>query len=247
MTTHAYQLYCSRKFPPLGDTLKMLSEAGFTAVEGYGGLLEDAEALKSGLKDSGLHMVSCHVGLDQMETKADMVMGLARDLNIQNIYVPFVMPDDRPTDAAGWRAFAARVAKAGQPVRDAGLTFGWHNHDFELAKLDSAETPLDILAQTDGLTLELDLGWVARAGEDPVAWIEKHADKITAAHIKDVAPAGENADEDGWADVGHGTQDWPAITKALTAAGVDLYVTEHDNPADHQRFATRSLSTMKTF
>ena len=97
------------------------------------------------------------------------------------------------------------------------------------------------------LNLELDLGWVQRAGHDPVEWINKYAGRISAAHIKDIAPTGECADEDGWADVGHGTMDWPAITAALAAAGVSHFVIEHDNPSDHERFARRSLATASTF
>jgi len=108
--------------------------------------------------------------------------------------------------------------------------------------------PLDLMmAAAPDLTLELDLGWVLRAGQDPVAWIEKYAGRIAAAHIKDIAPAGENADEDGWADVGHGVQNWAPIHAALQAAGVTHYVVEHDNPADHTRFASRSLAAVQSF
>ena len=65
------------------------------------------------------------------------------------------------------------------------------------------------------LEWEMDVAWVIRGGADPLAWIEKYKDRITAAHVKDIAPAGENTDEDGWADVGHGTVDWKAIMAAL--------------------------------
>jgi len=93
----------------------------------------------------------------------------------------------------------------------------------------------------------MDVAWVIRGGADPLAWIEKYRDRITAAHVKDIAPAGQNADEDGWADVGHGTVDWPAIMAALRAVGVMHFVMEHDNPKDHTRFATRSIATAKGF
>ena len=47
----SYQLYCSRNFPPVADTMKMLAEAGFAEVEGYGGLLGDPAALKAALPE----------------------------------------------------------------------------------------------------------------------------------------------------------------------------------------------------
>ena len=36
-------------------------------------------------------------------------------------------------------------------------------------------------------------------------------------HVKDIAPAGEAADEDGWADLGAGTVDWAGLIGALKA------------------------------
>ena len=71
------------------------------------------------------------------------------------------------------------------------------------------------------------------------------ASRGVPAFMKDIAPKGEKQDEDGWADVGHGTQDWPAIKAELDAQGVTHFVLEHDNPADHARFARRSLDTVQ--
>jgi len=234
--------------PPLSDTLKMLSHAGYKAVEGYGGILAQPEALKADLDRNGLTMVSSHMGLDDIEADPARALATARLLGMEAVFVPFVMPDDRPTDADGWRAFGKRIAKAGKPFKDAGIKFGWHNHDFEFVALSTGEMPIDLIADADAsLMLELDLGWVARAGLDPVAWIEKYAGRIAAVHVKDIAPAGECAEEDGWADVGQGVLDWAAIHTALQTAGVDHYVIEHDNPSDDARFAQRSLAAVTRF
>ena len=240
----SYQLYCSRNFPPLADTLAMLSKAGYAEVEGYGGLYSDVAALKAALDANGLAMTTGHFGMDMVENDPSGTIATAKELGIRNVFVPYVMPADRPSDAAGWAAFAARLAQMGQPIKAAGLGFGWHNHDFELLDLGGGETPLDLIAAA-GVDLELDLGWVRVAGHDPVAWIGKYAGQISAVHMKDIAPEGQATDEDGWADVGHGIMDWTAIKGALDAAGITHMVAEHDNPKDHTRFATRSLATLK--
>ena len=244
----SYQLYCSRNFPPIGDTLQMLAETGFSEVEGYGGLFGDIDTLRGGLDATGLRMTSAHMGLDAVEGDPAGAIAIARMLGCEKVFVPFVIPDARPTDAAGWVGFSARLAAAGKPLQDAGLIFGWHNHDFELQATETGEMPLDLIAgASDDLMLELDLGWVRRAGQDPVAWIEKLAGRLTTVHVKDIAPQGECAEEDGWADVGHGVMNWPAIHAALQVAGVDHYVVEHDNPSDHARFARRSLAAINDF
>ena len=242
----AYQLYCSRNFPPLAHTLDMLAGQGWEAVEGYGGLYGALDDLKAGLDRAGLAMPSGHFGLDMVEGDPARAIEVARALGVQKVFVPYVGAGDRPADAAGWAAFAARLAEAGKPIRDAGLGYGWHNHDFELADLGDGTTPLDHIAGA-GLDLELDLAWVARGGGDPVAWLRKLAGQVTAVHVKDIAPTGEAADEDGWADVGHGTMPWDAIRAELAAQGIDHWVVEHDNPSDHARFAARSLATLKSW
>ncbi|SFS21087.1 sugar phosphate isomerase/epimerase family protein [Yoonia litorea] len=247
MTQIAYQLYCSRNFPPLAETLQMLSDVGISAVEGYGALLDDPTELKSALASSGLTMPSCHVGLDLLESDPDGTIALLGELGVKKAYVPYLAAEDRPVNSDGWQAFADRLVVAGKPLREAGFVYGWHNHDFEFVTTPEGDLPMDIIASADpGLLLELDLGWVQRAGHDPLATIAKYAGKIATAHIKDVAPEGDCADEDGWADVGHGVIDWSAIHATLKDAGVDHYVIEHDNPKDHQRFASRSFATLQS-
>lgn len=240
--TIAYQLYCSRNFPPLDATLAMLAGAGYRAVETYGGLYDDLDGLRAGLDRHGLAAPSGHFGLDMVEGDPRRTLEIARALGMGKVIVPHVAVEARPKDVAGWRAFGARLLEAGARVRDAGLAFGWHNHDFELVDLGGT-TPLDLIAEA-GVDIELDLGWVVRGGGDPVAWIDRLGRRIMAVHVKDTAPEGETA-EDGWADVGHGTQDWGPVKAALDAHGIDHLVIEHDNPADHARFARRSLATVQ--
>ncbi len=247
MANVSYQLYCSRNWP-IDEVLPMLAKTGYSQVEGYRGLWTDAAAFRGKLDDHGLSMTSCHMGLDVCAGETAATIQTAKTLGIQKVYVPFLAPDDRPSDAAGWAKIGQQVAETAKPFNDAGLSLGWHNHDFELIDLGGADRPLDLIAAGgDEVKLELDLGWVKRAGENPVNWINKFGSQITAVHIKDIAPNGENADEDGWADVGHGVMDWPAITDALKYIGIDHLVAEHDNPNDHARFAQRSLATISAF
>ena len=86
-----------------------------------------------------------------------------------------------------------------------------------------------------------------RAGADPIAPITTYGSRIAIAHLQDTAATGEADDEDGWADVGHGTMDWPTLFQALKAAGTRHFVMEHDNPSDHRRFAQRAFDATSTF
>ena len=66
-------------------------------------------------------------------------------------------------------------------------------------------------------------------------------------HVKDIAPKGENADEDGWADVGHGTVAWDRLVPLLRNTPTRHFIVEHDNPKDITRLATRSIASVKAF
>jgi sugar phosphate isomerase/epimerase len=248
MTDFSYQLYSSRNFP-LTDTLKMLGRLGYTQVEGYSALFADADKvaeLRQHLEENGLAMPTGHFGLDMVRDEPDRVLEIADDFGMDVIFVPAVPKEQRSQQAAGWKALGAELARAGEPFWAAGHGFGWHNHDFEFVATETGEMPLDlILAGDPRLALELDVAWVVRGNQDPLAWIEKYKDRIAAAHIKDIAPAGQNADEDGWADVGQGTMDWKAIMPALRATAAKYFVMEHDNPKDAARFAERSLAAAK--
>ncbi|NRQ14969.1 sugar phosphate isomerase/epimerase family protein [Ensifer sesbaniae] len=249
----SFQLYSARNFPPFANVLTALGEAGYSQVEGYGALyaaLSDAEiaSFKEGLDSNGLAMPTAHFGLDMLESDPARVLEIAKALGVKAIYCPYLMPDQRPTDAAGWRVFGERLQKAGKPYRDAGLTFGWHNHDFEFAALPDGSIPQDLIfAGGPDLSWEADIAWIIRGGADPIAWIRKYGDRITAVHVKDIAPAGEKKDEDGWADVGEGIVDWKGLFQALASTKARYFIAEHDNPSDFKRFAKRSLASIQSY
>ena len=78
----------------------------------------------------------------------------------------------------------------------------------------------------------MDIAWLVRGGADPKGWLERYRDRIVSAHVKDIAPPGQNEDQDGWADVGAGVLDWRGLWQAARAAGAKWMVVEHDKPAD---------------
>ena len=56
-----------------------------------------------------------------------------------------------------------------------------------------------------------------------------------------MAPVGENLDEDGWTDVGHGTLNWGQLWRDCRATPAQWMVIEHDNPIHFERFVRRSF------
>ena len=191
-------------------------------------------------------MSTGHFGLSMIEENPKFVIEIAQAVGMKKVYCPHVQAADRPNDGKGWRDFGKRLNKAGKKLRAAGLGFGWHNHDFEFAGTADGAVPMfEILKGGADLEWEMDVAWVVRGGSDPLAWIAAFGDRITAAHVKDIAPRGEKLNEDGWADLGQGTVDWKSIMKALKRTACKHFVMEHDNPSDDKRFASVSLAAAK--
>jgi sugar phosphate isomerase/epimerase len=249
MPDFSYQLYSSRNFPPLADTLRMLAELGYTGVEGYGALYADqakVAELTAHLKDSGLAMPTGHFSIDMLEKERDRVLEIAKAVGIETIYCPHLVPAQRPDTGKGYVGFGQRLQEAGKPYRDAGLGFGWHNHAFEFERLPDGALPMEAIFEGGpDLEWEADLAWVIKGGADPHLWIGTYRDRITSVHLKDIAARGQNADEDGWADLGHGSVDWKALMAALEQTNVANFIMEHDNPSDHRRFAERSIAAAR--
>jgi sugar phosphate isomerase/epimerase len=240
-----FQLFSARNFP-LADVLKKVAALGYTHVEGYGSLYTDPVALKAQLDANGLTMPTAHVGLSDLEDSAKSLK-LADTLGIKVIVCPWLAPDQRPTSADGWKRFGEKLQKIGKPYQDAGLTFGYHNHDFEFATYDGRYAMDILLEAAPAVNVEADVAWIVRGKADPAPWLEKNGERIVAIHVKDIAPAGENANEDGWADAGQGVVPWKTLWPiARTKTKARYFIAEHDNPSDIDRFASRSIAFIKS-
>ncbi len=245
--TVSLQLYSMRDCADQIGLLAKLPGMGITQVEGYGGVYGDPAAYRAAMDANGITMPSGHMGLADIEADFDATMALVRTLGMTHVYAPYLEQPQRPTTAEGYAALAERLGDAANRYADQGISFGWHNHDFEFAALADGSTPMDILLDhAPNVKWEADLAWVVRGGRDPLEYIERFGDRITAVHVKDIAAAGTNEDEDGWSDLGAGTLDWTAYLRACRRASSDLiYALEHDKPSDPVGYARRSAAAFK--
>ena len=240
----SFQLYSARKTQPWSAVIEHLAASGYKEVEGFGANYEDATATRALLDKHGLTMPTGHSSLDVLEKEPKKAAKIAAALGIHTIYCPYIMPDQRPKSGSGWKAFGKRLAAIGTAMHEEGYGFGWHNHDFEFMPLKDGSMPIDYIFEGGPLVnWECDLAWVAHAKQNPVKWVKAYGERITAVHIKDNAPKGENLDQHGQADVGKGTLKWPEIFKAVREhTRCTSYVVEHDDPKDFKSFAKNSFN-----
>jgi sugar phosphate isomerase/epimerase len=216
----AIQLYTLRTIDAVA-ALPTLSAQGYEAVELYG-RADDANDLRRRLDDAGLEVCGWHVGLERFEGAFDDVIEQARALAVPRLVVPWA---ERPPDHAGAEALAVRLAALRERTAVAGLPLGYHNHGHELETLADGTVTLDVLAQVDGLELELDLGWLWIAGSDPVARLTQHAGRVPLVHAKDFA------DRETSTPVGDGAVGYDRIVPTARDAGVEWLIVEQEEHA----------------
>ncbi len=239
------QVYSLRALGPLDAILDVVAAAGYRHVELVGAHLDDPTATRASLDARGLTPSSSHVSMAALRERPDAVVAACQTIGITQLFMPSVTQEERGSAAPYWRALGTELARMTERFARHGINLGYHNHAFELAPKDGAKTALDLIFEAAGsspLTWEADVAWLVRGGASPKALLQRYRDRLVAAHVKDIAPAGQNLDEGGWADVGAGVLDWPDLWHACRAAGARWMVVEHDKPADPARTARACYS-----
>lgn len=251
-TPVALQLYSVR-----GDmaqdfygTLKAVKEMGYDGVE-FAGLYNNEPAqIKAWCEELGLNPISAHVPLAEMLADIDKVIADYKAIGCEYIVVPYVTAERHP-DGEKWAQTIEEIKAIGQKAKDAGLVLLYHNHDFEFKLTPDGKIGLDALYEAvpaELLQTELDLCWVKYAGQCPVEYVKKYANRAPVVHFKDYFAAGEQT-EDPYAliglnegekkeskafefrPLGCGVQDVEALLAAAKEAGSKWIVVEQDSPS----------------
>ncbi len=209
-------------------TLRQVAEIGYDEVE-FAGLYErDPADIRTLLDEIGLRAPSGHVPLEAMQNDLDGTIEAAKTLGHEYLVVPYLTEDQR-SSLDTYRALADTFNDLGARCQEAGLRFGYHNHDFEFETFGGEEPAYDVLLENtdpDLVSFELDLYWIAKAGRDPLDYFERYAGRFPLFHVKDMAEDGSLA------DVGSGTIDFARIFAQAEKAGLEHAFVEHDQPED---------------
>jgi sugar phosphate isomerase/epimerase len=243
------QLYTLRSLEDLDHILDVVADVGYQYVETIGSHLDKAAEVRAKLDARGLKTSSSHVSMAALRERPEAVIDACRTLGFTDLYMPAVPPDERDMDAMGWRSLGQELGRLAERFQKEGIRLGYHNHHWELKPKEGDKTALELIfeaASGSPLAWQVDVAWLVRGGADPKAWMTRHRGLITAAHVKDIAPEGQNQDQDGWADVGAGVLDWRDLWHASREAGARWMVVEHDKPTDPAQTARTSFNFLKT-
>jgi sugar phosphate isomerase/epimerase len=157
------------------------------------------------------------------------------------------------TTVASYQRMAANWNEIGQVMKNAGLQFGYHNHNFEFANVEGKIPYFDImLAELDKelVIMELDTFWVTKAGHNPVDIIKKYPGRFHLIHFKDAStnqPPFFEVIKDDIAPVGTGVINFKEVLAVKDIAGMKYMIVEQDETkGDMWTDVQTSITNMKT-
>lgn len=226
------QLYTVRGLmdEDVGETLAAVADAGYETVETAGLHGLSPKAFAEQLQRHDLHSPAGHYGLDALQSEPQRIIDTAKTLGQQYVVVPWLAEAHRQS-LDDYRAAADTFNQLGERCREAGLRFGYHNHDFEFETFGGERPAYDVLMErTDPVlvVMEADVYWMYKAGYDPVAYFEQYPGRFELAHLKDGTAPPEKA----MVDVGRGTLDFEKLLALGERAGLRFAFVEHDRPDD---------------
>ena len=231
---------------------KTLELAGYN-IEGRIGKTSMADYKKMA-DDAGLVIVASHlnppVSVYSPDNK-EKIMDFWKKATEQHasIGVKYIIQPGQPsTKSTEEVAYVGEIFnEAGKIAKAGGLSFGYHNHEGEFARVIPGgkesvfgrsgfgrNAPKGIEIIYDGMLkntdpslvfFELDVYWCVMGQQDPVEYIKKYADRINVLHIKDKAVLGQS-----------GMMNFEMIFKQFYANGKQDYFVELEGIRDMTQF-----------
>jgi sugar phosphate isomerase/epimerase len=208
-------------------TLAAVAKAGYQEVEFAGYFGRTPAQVKAALQAAGLAAPSAHVPLPATDDEWSAAIEIAEEIGLKYLVVPSV-PKDNRTTLADWQELAKKFNRLGEATRKKGIQFAYHNHEYEFV-MTGERLPYDVLlegTERELVAFEMDIFWIRRGGQDPLAYFKKWKGRFPMVHVKDMTL------DEKMVDVGAGVIDWQAIYAARKEAGIRHWFVEHDEPQD---------------
>lgn len=214
-------------------TIAKVAATGYKEAEFAGYFNRTPQQVKAVLERNHMAAPSAHIPIEELRAKLPQVIEAAHVIGHEYIVNPWINQEDRGS-LDDWKKIAAFFNETGRKVKDAGLQFAHHNHDFEF-KPTGGQVPYDLLLkETDPnlVKMEMDLYWITAAGQDPLKYFNEYPGRYPMLHVKDRPTklahpiyVTENAK---FAPVGRGVVDFKRVFAHADKGGVRHYYVEQD-------------------
>ena len=241
------QLYTLREhcktLEGLSLSLKKVADMGYRYVQVSGTCDYDPVWLRDELKKNGLACVLTHTTAARLTGDIQSVIAGHRVFGCEHIGLGMWKLDmDRLEES--YTSFLHTYLPVMRAVKDAGLTFMYHNHDQEFAKLENEPVLWRMARDTEseGMGFTMDTYWVQRGGDDRGRCLERLNGRVPCIHLKDYGYGAKML------PVGEGNIHFDRVFEKAEKSGTRFMLVEQDdcNGEDPFDCLKRSLSYLRS-
>lgn len=216
----------------LEQVLKQLGDMGYTSVEAanygdgkfYG---KTPQEFKQLVEAAGMTVLSSHTtraltdeelasgNFDEAMKWWDQCIADHKAAGMKYIVTPWMSV---PKTVKDLQTYCDYFNEIGKRCKEAGLQYGYHNHNHEFQKVEDKEVMYDyMLAHTNPeyVFFQMDVYWVVRGQSSPVDYFNQYPGRFKMLHIKDHREIGQS-----------GMVGYDAIFRNTDKAGVQDIVAE---------------------
>ncbi len=230
-------------------SLKKVADMGYTNLElaGYADRKFYGYAppeFKKMVNDLGMKILSSHTQVEAQGITLDNAKYMAEDhakLGVKYCIQPWVVAEARNIES--YKKMVQDWNTVAGIMKENGMLFGYHNHNFEFDNINGVVPYFDIFLpglDKNLVTMELDLFWTTKAGQNPVDIIKKYPGRFQLFHMKDMftneAPYYTTDGVSDFAPVGEGVINFKEILAAKDIAGMKYMIVEQDSTKDGKPF-----------
>jgi sugar phosphate isomerase/epimerase len=236
----------------LNGTLAKVAAAGYQTVELAGLYGNSPQVVRKAADDAGLKFTSIHLqalsrnGEPGFDQPPEELAATLRILGLKEVVLPMlvragpqVVPDD-------WKTTATFLNDKAAALKKVGLRLSYHNHNLEFLPIGETNGLEILLKETDPklVNFEMDVGWVAAGGGDPIQLLEQHKGRFKMMHVKDLLASTQTnyAMKQDPAEVGSGSLPWPKILDVAYAIGIRKFFVEQEPPFKRDPFESIAIS-----
>ena len=227
------------------DILRVLAAQGYQGVETGMRHFDAADpgTYRELYRETGVTPLGLHSGgqfwkpeaAEEERRKLWDAVSFAKDVGFRHL----VVSGNKAESVASMKEAAATYAELGRRCREAGLSFAYHNHNWELANDAAILETLLVSTRPEEVSLLLDVAWAHLGGIETATLLERYGDRVAYLHIKDVRG-------DRFCELGTGEMDLPGVLSLATAHGIEWLVVEQDytdlTPEESMRINREYLS-----
>ncbi len=166
----------------LEGALKAVADMGYQYVEYAGFFGHSAEAVKAWQDQYGLTCSGTHTGWGELlPENIEATIAYHKTIGNKHIIVPGADLDTLEKI----QAFCDVMNTAQKRLAQEGISLGYHNHSHEFVVMPWGSTIHAELELRGTFDFEIDTYWAFNAGLDPVAVLDRLADRVKVIHLKD--------------------------------------------------------------